>query len=97
MFIWSLLITEKLAFCKEGALCYKKHRAVNYDLTVIINCQSTFLLIQLMHTIIKSQPVVQACGVPHACTICRHDIDHVINDEHNRTIIVVLVKQEIAP
>ena len=29
--------------------------------------------------------------------ICRHDIDHVINDEHNRTIIVVLAKHEIAP
>ena len=29
--------------------------------------------------------------------ICRHDIDHVVNDEHNRTIIVVLAKQEIAP
>ena len=42
--------------------------------------------------------------------ICLHDIDHVINDEHNRTItdhvindehnrtiIVVLAKHEIAP
>ena len=29
--------------------------------------------------------------------ICRHDIDHVINDEHNRTIIVVLGKHGIAP
>jgi len=29
--------------------------------------------------------------------ICRHDIDHVINDEHNRTITVVLAKHEIAP
>ena len=29
--------------------------------------------------------------------ICRHDIDHVINDEHNRTIIVVLAKHEITP
>jgi hypothetical protein len=29
--------------------------------------------------------------------ICRHEIDHVINDEHNRTIIVVLAKHEIAP
>jgi len=28
---------------------------------------------------------------------CRHDIDHAINDEHNRTIIVVLAKHEIAP
>ena len=29
--------------------------------------------------------------------VCRHDIDHIINDEHNRTIIVVLAKHEIAP
>ena len=29
--------------------------------------------------------------------ICRHDIDHAINDEHNRTLIVVLAKHEIAP
>ena len=29
--------------------------------------------------------------------VCRHDIDHVINDEHNRIIIVVLAKHEIAP
>jgi len=29
--------------------------------------------------------------------ICRHDIDHVIDHEHNRTIIVVLAKHEIAP
>jgi hypothetical protein len=27
----------------------------------------------------------------------RHDIDHVINDEHSRIIIVVLAKHEIAP
>ena len=29
--------------------------------------------------------------------VCRHDIDHVINDEHNRIIIVVFAKHEIAP
>jgi len=29
--------------------------------------------------------------------VCRHDIDYVINDEHNRTIIVVLAKHEMAP
>ena len=29
--------------------------------------------------------------------LCRHDIDDVITDEHNRTEIVVLAKQEIAP
>jgi hypothetical protein len=28
---------------------------------------------------------------------CRQDIDHVINDERNRTIILVLAKHEIAP
>ena len=29
--------------------------------------------------------------------VCPHDIDHIINNEHNRTIIVVLAKHEIAP
>jgi hypothetical protein len=29
--------------------------------------------------------------------VCRHNIDHVINDERNRIIIVVLAKHEIAP
>jgi hypothetical protein len=29
--------------------------------------------------------------------VCRHDIDNVINGEHNRTMIVVLAKHEIAP
>ena len=28
--------------------------------------------------------------------LCRHNTDHVINDEHNRTIIVVLAKYETA-
>jgi len=28
--------------------------------------------------------------------VCRHNIDHVINDEHNNIIIVVLAKHEIA-
>ena len=51
-----------------------------------------------MHTY---QPVVQACGTLctarlHNRLVCRHNIDHVINDEHNRTIIVVLAKHEIA-
>ena len=36
------------------------------------------------------------CTLAHRL-IRRHDIDHVINDEHNRTIIVVLAKHEIAP
>ena len=29
--------------------------------------------------------------------VCRHDTHHVINDEHNRTIILVLAKHGIAP
>jgi len=29
--------------------------------------------------------------------VCHHGIDHVINDQHNRTIIVVLAKHETAP
>jgi hypothetical protein len=43
-------------------------------------------------------------GVPLPCTahlhnrlVCRHNNDHVINDKHNRIIIVVLAKHEIAP
>jgi hypothetical protein len=45
------------------------------------------------------QPVVQSCGTAHLHNrlICRHNTDHVINYEHNRTIIVVLAKHEIAP
>ena len=29
--------------------------------------------------------------------VCRHNFDHVINDEHDRIIIVVLAKHEISP
>jgi hypothetical protein len=29
--------------------------------------------------------------------VCHHDVDHVINDEHNRIITVVLAKHEVAP
>jgi hypothetical protein len=29
--------------------------------------------------------------------VCRHDIDNVNFDEHNRSIIAVLAKKEIAP
>jgi hypothetical protein len=43
-------------------------------------------------------------GLPLPCTarlhnrlVRRHNIDHVINDEHNRILIVVLAKHEIAP
>jgi hypothetical protein len=45
------------------------------------------------------QSVAQACGTArlHNRLVCRHNIDHVINDEHNRIIIVVLAKHEIAP
>ena len=33
----------------------------------------------------------------HNRLVRRHDIDHVINDKHNRIIIVVLAKHEITP
>ena len=50
------------------------------------------------------QPVYK-CAVPSSTVyrtlaprlVFRHDFEHVINDEHNRIIIVVLVKHEIAP
>jgi len=29
--------------------------------------------------------------------VCRHNIDHIINDKHNRIISVVLAKHEIVP
>ena len=32
-----------------------------------------------------------------AVLVCHHNIDHVINDKHNRIIIVVLAKHETAP
>jgi len=42
--------------------------------------------------------------LPLPCTAClhnrlvrRHNIDHVINDEHNRIMIAVLAKHERAP
>jgi hypothetical protein len=33
----------------------------------------------------------------HNRLVCRHDIHHVINDEHNKIITVVLAKHEIGP
>ena len=33
----------------------------------------------------------------HNMLVCRHNLDHVVNDEHNITIIVVLAKQETTP
>ena len=43
-------------------------------------------------------------GLPLPCNarlhnrlVCRHNIDHVIKDEHNRTTNVVLAKHEIDP
>jgi len=38
--------------------------------------------------------VVQVCGTAclHNRLVCHLDIDHVINNEHNRIIIVVLAK-----
>jgi len=42
--------------------------------------------------------VVQACGTRlYNRLVCRHNIDYVINIEHNRITIVVLAKQEITP
>ena len=42
---------------------------------------------------------MQACGTArlHNKLVYHHDIDHVINNEHNRIIIVVLAKHKIAP
>jgi len=37
------------------------------------------------------------CERLHNRVVCPHNIDHVINDEHNRIIIVVLARHEIAP
>ena len=45
------------------------------------------------------QPVVQVCGTPYTARllVCRHNIVHVSNDQHNRIIIVALAKHEVAP
>ena len=45
------------------------------------------------------EPLVQACGTArfHNSLVCRRDLDRFINDEHNRLIIVVWAKHEIAP
>ena len=45
------------------------------------------------------KPVVQVCGTArlHNRLVCVHHIDCVYTDEHNRIIIVVLAKNEIAP
>ena len=45
------------------------------------------------------QAVVKACGAAslHKRLICRHNIDCVYSDEHNRIIILVLAKHEIGP
>jgi hypothetical protein len=53
----------------------------------------------VVNVLASYQPVVQACGTArlHNRLICRHDIDHVINDEHYRIVIIVLAKHEIAP
>ena len=49
--------------------------------------------------ILTIDPVVQACGTArlHNRLVCRHNIDYVYTDEHNRIIIVVLAKHWIAP
>jgi len=49
---------------------------------------------------VEEGTVVPSSTVYHTLAhslICHHNIDHVINDEHNRTITVVLAKREIAP
>ena len=61
-----------------------------------------FLLFQLMHNNYKIIGMLKTIKIPtiahlHNRLVCRHNIDHVINYEHNRIIIVVLAKHEIAP
>ena len=59
----------------------------------------------LRHVSVHSGTVEEGTAVPSSTVyrmlahrlICRHDIDNVINDGHNRTTIVVLSKHEIAP
>jgi hypothetical protein len=57
----------------------------NYDSIVLV-------VNDVVNVMAAYQPVVHACT-----TICRHNIDCVINDEHNRIKIVALAKHEIAP
>jgi hypothetical protein len=49
------------------------------------------------HTSLLYKHAVHGRACLHNRLVCRHNIDHVINDEHNGIIIVALAKHEIAP
>jgi hypothetical protein len=70
-----------------------------------ISCLAkTTIMILLYSSLMMPWRQTSLCAsVRYTCTarlhnrlLCRHDIDHVINDEHNRIIIVVLARHEIA-
>ena len=44
-----------------------------------------------------SSPLLSYTARLHNRLICRHNIGHVTNDEHNRTIFVVVAKHRTAP
>ena len=100
-------VVRNVFFKKQSVLCstVQCNTAVWYSFIVPTDAHNYKIMAAY-------QPVMQACGtrqrkeqfLPLRCTarlhnrlVCRHDIDHVINDEHNRIIIVVLAKHEIAP
>jgi hypothetical protein len=55
------------------------------------------VVIDVINVVAAYQPVVRVCCTRWRKELKEHDIDHVINDKHNRTTIVVLAKYEIAP
>jgi hypothetical protein len=72
------------------------------------HCSKTLFIIPTDAHNYKTRYTVHGSGrhecFPLPCTarlhnrlVCRHNIDHVINDEDNRIIIIVLAKHEIAP
>ena len=55
-----------------------------------------FVVNDVVNVKMAYQPVCKGAVPGRGRLICRHDIDHIINDEHNIIIIVVLAKHEIA-
>jgi len=81
--------------------CGNHHqRAVSYlakTTIMVLLCSSLMTWSMLWrHTSLLCKRVIHGRGTPSSIVYC-HNTDHVINDEHNRTINVVLAKHDIAP
>jgi len=74
--------------------------AHNYKIIGIL--KQLKLRLSLEHVSVHAGTIIRVLSPPctahlHNRQVCRHDIDHVSNDEHNRIIFLVLAKHEIAP